>query len=109
LLAQIHHRSKRSNRAFIRVNCAAILSEGETFFVDETWLTHVTSNPAATTAPLIADLVEHEREILEAALRESEGVVGGPTGAAVKLGIPRQTLESKIRKLGINRYRFKAS
>ena len=77
--------------------------------MDETGLTHVTPKPAATTAPLIADLVEHEREILEAALRESEGVVGGPTGAAVKLGIPRQTLESKMRKLGINRYRFKAS
>ncbi len=91
------------------VERAVILSEGETFFVDETWLTHVTPKLAATTAPLVADLVEHEREILEAALRESEGVVGGPTGAAVKLGIPRQTLESKIRKLGINRYRFKAS
>jgi formate hydrogenlyase transcriptional activator len=91
------------------VERAVILSEGETFFVDETWLTHVTPKPAATNAPLIADLVEHEREILEAALRESEGVVGGPAGAAVKLGIPRQTLESKIRKLGINRYRFKAS
>jgi formate hydrogenlyase transcriptional activator len=90
------------------VERAVILSEGETFFVDETWLTHVTPKPA-TTAPLIADLVEHEREILEAALRQSEGVVGGPTGAAVKLGIPRQTLESKIRKLGINRQRFKAS
>ena len=36
------------------------------------------------------------KEKLEAALRESEGVVGGPTGAAVKLGIPRQTLESRI-------------
>jgi len=83
------------------VERAVILSEGETFFVDETWLTHMTPKPAATTAPLVADLVEHEREILEAALRESEGVVGGPTGAAVKLGIPRQTLESKIRKLGI--------
>jgi formate hydrogenlyase transcriptional activator len=91
------------------VERAVILSEGETFFVDETWLTHVTPKLAATTAPLIADLVEHEREILEAALRESEGVVGGPTGAAVKLGIPRQTLDSKIRKLGINRHRFKAS
>jgi formate hydrogenlyase transcriptional activator len=91
------------------VERAVILSEGETFLVDETWLTHVTPKRAATTAPLIADLVEHEREILEAALRESEGVVGGPTGAAVKLGIPRQTLESKIRKLGINRHRFKAS
>jgi formate hydrogenlyase transcriptional activator len=91
------------------VERAVILSEGETFFVDETWITHMTPKPAATTAPLVADLVEHEREILEAALRESEGVVGGPTGAAVKLGIPRQTLESKIRKLGINRHRFKAS
>jgi len=90
------------------VERAVILSEGETFFVDETWLTHVTPKPA-TTAPLVADLVEHEREILEAALRQSEGVVGGPTGAAVKLGIPRQTLDSKIRKLGINRHRFKAS
>src|SRR5579863_2012043 len=91
------------------VERAVILSEGETFFVDETWLTHVAPKLAATTAPLVADLVEHEREILETALRESEGVVGGPTGAAVKLGIPRQTLESKIRKLGINRHRFKAS
>jgi formate hydrogenlyase transcriptional activator len=91
------------------VERAVILSEGETFFVDETWLTHVTPKLAATTAPLVADLVEHEREILEAALQESHGVVGGPTGAAVKLGVPRQTLESKIRKLGINRHRFKAS
>jgi formate hydrogenlyase transcriptional activator len=91
------------------VERAVILSEGETFFVDETWLTHVTRKVAAPTAPLVADLVEHEREMLEAALRESEGVVGGPTGAAAKLGIPRQTLESKIRKLRINRYRFKVS
>ncbi len=91
------------------VERAVILSEGETFFVDETWLTHVTPKLAARTPPLVADLVAHETEILEAALRESEGVVGGPTGAAVKLGIPRQTLESKIRKLGINRHRFKAS
>jgi formate hydrogenlyase transcriptional activator len=91
------------------VERAVILSEGETFFVDETWLTHVTPKLAARTAPLVADLVSHERDILEAALRESEGVVGGPSGAAVRLGIPRQTLESKIRKLGINRHRFKAS
>jgi formate hydrogenlyase transcriptional activator len=91
------------------VERAVILSEGETFFVDETWLTHVVRKVAAPTAPLVADLVEHEREMLEAALRESEGVVGGATGAAAKLGIPRQTLESKMRKLGINRYHFKVS
>jgi formate hydrogenlyase transcriptional activator len=91
------------------VERAVILCEGETFFVDETWLTRVTPKLAATSVPLVADLVEHEREMLEAALRQSEGIVGGPTGAAVKLGIPRQTLESKIRKLGINRHRFKTS
>jgi formate hydrogenlyase transcriptional activator len=91
------------------VERAVILSEGETFVVDEAWLTRVTPKLAATSVPLVADLVEHEREMLEAALRESKGVVGGSTGAAVKLGIPRQTLESKIRKLGINRHRFKAS
>jgi formate hydrogenlyase transcriptional activator len=91
------------------VERAVILSEGETFFVDEAWLTRVPPKSAMTSVLLVANLAEHEREMLEAALRESEGVVGGPTGAAVKLGIPRQTLESKIRKLGINRYRFKAS
>src|ERR1700736_2382973 len=89
------------------VERAVILCEGETFFVDEAWLTPAASRSTATTAPLVANLVEREKEMLEAALRESEGVVGGPTGAAVKLGIPRQTLESKIRKLGINRHRFK--
>jgi formate hydrogenlyase transcriptional activator len=90
------------------VERAVILSEGETFFVDEAWLTRVTPK-SAPSVPLIANLVEHEREMLIAALRESEGVVGGPTGAAAKLGIPRQTLESKMRKLGINRYHFRVS
>jgi formate hydrogenlyase transcriptional activator len=88
---------------------AVILSEGDTFFVDETWFAPVLPKSPLPAVPLVADLAAHEREMLEAALRESEGVVGGPTGAAVKLGIPRQTLESKIRKLGINRHRFKAS
>jgi formate hydrogenlyase transcriptional activator len=88
---------------------AVILCEGETFFVDEAWLTRVAPESAVPSVPLVANLAEREREMLEAALRESEGVVGGPTGAAARLGIPRQTLESKIRKLGINRYRFKAS
>src|SRR5712672_206730 len=88
---------------------AVILSDGETFSVDETWLTPVTPKAAATSAPLVADLVERERGMIENALREAEGLISGPTGAATKLGIPRQTLESKIRKLGINRHRFKTS
>jgi len=88
---------------------AVILSDGETFSVDETWLTPVTPNAARTTVPLVANLMDHEKEMIENALREADGLISGPTGAATKLGIPRQTLESKIRKLGINRYRFKAS
>src|SRR3989475_971953 len=88
---------------------AVILCDGETFSVDETWLTRVAPKSPATSVPLVANLVERKREMLETALREAKGVVGGPTGAAAKLGIPRQTLESKIRKLGINRHRFKTS
>ena len=88
---------------------AVILCDGETFAVDETWLTPVVPpHSVATRSPLVADLVEHEREAIEHALREAEGVIGGPAGAAAKLGIPRQTLESKIKKLGIKRHRFKA-
>jgi formate hydrogenlyase transcriptional activator len=90
------------------VERAVILSEGETFFAEEAWLTRVTPRPPAISATLVADLAEHEKEKLEAALRDCGGVIGGPTGAAVKLGIPRQTLESKVRKLGINRYQFKS-
>jgi formate hydrogenlyase transcriptional activator len=88
---------------------AVILCDGETFSVDKTWLTRVAPKSAATSVPLVANLVEREKVMIETALREAEGVVGGPTGAAAKLAIPRQTLESKIRKLGINRHRFKTS
>src|SRR5256884_7185602 len=91
------------------VERAVILCDGETFCVDEAWLTRVAPKAATATVPLVASLVEREKEMVETALREAEGVVGGPTGAAAKLGIPRQTLESKIRKLGINRHRFKTS
>jgi formate hydrogenlyase transcriptional activator len=89
---------------------AVILCDGETFAVDDTWLTPVVApHSVATDSPLVANLVEHEREVIEHALREAEGVIGGPAGAAAKLGIPRQTLDSKIKKLGIKRHRFKTS
>jgi formate hydrogenlyase transcriptional activator len=88
---------------------AVILCDGDTFWVEEAWLSRVAQKPLSTSVPLVASLVEREREMLEAALREAEGVIGGPWGAATKLGIPRQTLESKIRKLGINRHSFKTA
>jgi PAS domain S-box-containing protein len=86
---------------------AVIVCEGETFSVDETWLARADRKAYVPSAPLVANLVEREKEMVETALREAKGVIGGPTGAASKLGIPRQTLESKIRKLGINRNRFR--
>jgi formate hydrogenlyase transcriptional activator len=96
------------------VERAVILCEGDVFCVDPSWLIHASSNSTspnqtAQIIPLVAEIEERERAMIENALREAEGLVSGPTGAAAKLGIPRQTLESKIRKLGINRYRFKAS
>src|SRR6266446_851326 len=87
---------------------AVILSDGETFFVDETWFAPVLPKAAVPADPLGANLSEREREMIENALREARGLVSGSSGAAARLGIPRQTLESKIKKLRIDRYRFKA-
>jgi formate hydrogenlyase transcriptional activator len=57
---------------------------------------------AVVTAPL-STLEEAEREHIMRALRESKWVVGGPTGAAARLGLKRTTLQSRIQKLGIER------
>jgi formate hydrogenlyase transcriptional activator len=57
--------------------------------------------------PLASTLVDRERELIETALAQSQGRIAGPSGAATKLGIPRQTLESRIRSLGINKHQFK--
>jgi transcriptional regulator with GAF, ATPase, and Fis domain/HAMP domain-containing protein len=54
-------------------------------------------------------LPEEEKEIIEAALAGSRGRISGPKGAAAKLGIPRQTLESKIASLGIDKHKFKSA
>jgi formate hydrogenlyase transcriptional activator len=86
---------------------AVILSDGDTFSVDETWLKGQTPQFAGRTAGLNRALQRQEKEMIEAALTESGGRVSGPGGAATKLGLPRPTLDAKIRRLGINKYRFK--
>jgi PAS domain S-box-containing protein len=88
---------------------AMILCDGDTFSVDESWFTRAAPRATVASVPLTADLVEREREMIERSLRESAGQVSGARGAAARLGIPRQTLESKIRRLGINRYQFKTA
>ena len=89
------------------VERAVILCDEETFCVDPSWLSPVAPRSAASSVPLAEDLAEREKGMIENALRDSGGLISGPTGAAAKLRLPRQTLESKIRKLGIDRHRLK--
>jgi len=97
------------------VERAVILCDGETFSVDDTWLKRESSQSVPTVLPGGAltgrekVLAEQEKKIIEAALAASAGRISGPVGAAAKLGIPRQTLDSKIRALQINKHRFKTS
>jgi formate hydrogenlyase transcriptional activator len=91
------------------VERAVILSDGDTFSVEENWLKPELSQVAPTrTVALNGVLQKQEKEMIEAALAESHGRISGPDGAAAKLALPAQTLEAKIKRLGINKYRFKA-
>jgi formate hydrogenlyase transcriptional activator len=81
------------------VERALILTETDIFFVNESWLNATPIEPAPSQEELSA-LADRELEMIEAALAECHGRISGPSGAAAKLGIPRQTLESKIRRLG---------
>jgi formate hydrogenlyase transcriptional activator len=91
---------------------AVILCDSGTFSVDEAWLRQALSSRPTRQREPVEGLRrldrDHEKDLIEAALAASGGRISGPSGAAAKLGIPRQTLESKIASLGINRYRFKS-
>jgi len=86
---------------------AVILCETATLSVDETWFRRDSKSGGDQVLPLTTALTENERDIIEKALAESAGQVGGATGAAARLSIPRQTLDSKIKMLGINKFRYK--
>jgi PAS domain S-box-containing protein len=90
---------------------SVILCDTEIFSIDENWLPQ---SPPLTPeskqqVELPRRLLAQEKEIIEAALKECRGRIFGPTGAAAKLGIPRSTLESKIRSLKINKNRFRSA
>ena len=87
---------------------AVILSEGDALVIDETWLKREPAQNPVRPRALDRALVKQEKEMIEAALAESQGRISGPGGAAAKLGLPAQTLESKIKRLKINKFRFKA-
>jgi formate hydrogenlyase transcriptional activator len=94
---------------------AVILCDGDTLSVDETWLTRESIAPRGPSVPIGASLPEHERiqseterQMIEGALAACGGRIAGPTGAAAKLGIPRQTLDSKIASLGIDKQLYRS-
>jgi formate hydrogenlyase transcriptional activator len=85
------------------VERAVILCETDAFVVDESWLKREPGDSPRSHDGL-STLADREVEMIEAVLAETHGRISGPSGAAAKLEIPRQTLESKIRRLGIDKY-----
>ena len=89
---------------------AVILCEGETARVEEEWLgSDEAVPPSSESHGLSASLMSRERELIEAALEKSMGRIAGPNGAAGLLGIPRTTLDSRIKSLQIDKFRYKSS
>jgi PAS domain S-box-containing protein len=91
------------------VERSVILCDRETFSVDESWLSRQSAPSPVSPQPLAESLLNQEKEMIERALVECGGRVAGPRGAATRLGIPQSTLATKIKTMGINKNRFKAS
>ncbi len=85
---------------------SVILSFGEVFAVDESWLPKQSARPRPVVAAP-ADAPRGERAAIEAALAACRGRVSGPSGAAAKLGVPASTLEHRIKALHIRKAQFK--
>ncbi len=87
---------------------AVILADSDTLAIDERWLAGGPPKPPAVVSPPASTLATREKDVIEAALRESKGRVSGPFGAATALGVPSSTLESKIKQLKIDKGRFQS-
>ena len=85
------------------VERCVILTEEDTFSVDESWF-KCRRTESLTELDGLPGLAKREVEMIKAALAECDGRIGGGSGAAAKLKVPRQTLESKIRRFGIDEY-----
>jgi len=88
------------------VERSVILCSGDTFSIDEAWLSSQGPLRPDGSDPLPQTLQDQEKDMIESALARSRGKVAGPRGAAARLGIPPSTLESKIKQLGIEKRRF---
>ena len=83
---------------------SVILCTGDIFWIDEAWLSSHNAPRPESSGPLKQNLHNYEKELIEAALAESNGKVAGQNGAAAKLGIPRSTLDLKIKQLNIKKH-----
>jgi PAS domain S-box-containing protein len=88
------------------VERSVILCSSETFWIEKAWLVSEQARGPELLGALPGTLQNQEKEIIEAALAESKGKISGPDGAAAKLGIPRSTLDSKIKLLNIRKRKF---
>jgi DNA-binding NtrC family response regulator len=86
---------------------SVIVCDTENLSVEESWVGRGARSSATAAQPLSERLASQEKELIEAALAESDGRVSGPSGAAARLGIPQSTLDSKIKSLKINKHRFR--
>ena len=89
---------------------AAILSDGDVLRVEEQELGGAPAEPSATAASSIfgpETLRDHEKHLIESVLLETRGRISGPKGAAIRLGIPPTTLESKMKRYAIDARRFR--
>jgi DNA-binding NtrC family response regulator len=84
------------------VERSVILCNGDTFSVEQAWLSSQAVGRPESGA-LTSTLQSYEKEIIEKALADSNGRVAGPNGAAAKLGVPRTTLDARIKQLNIKR------
>lgn len=84
---------------------SVIVCDSEEFNIDDNWLSAGPSAERPVT--LSSTLASHEKAIIEEALRACGGRIFGPAGAALRLGMPRSTLESKIRALKIDKTHFR--
>jgi formate hydrogenlyase transcriptional activator len=89
------------------VERSVIVSDGDVFSIDENWLSRQPQAYEQMNAPTLPQsLALQEKAVIEAALLECRGRVSGSRGAAARLGMPGTTLESKIKALRIDKYRF---
>jgi DNA-binding NtrC family response regulator len=86
---------------------SVVVCETASFSVDPSWISVESSSSREGSMAFTKKSATEEKEAIERALEATGGRISGPSGAAAQLGMPASTLESKIRSMKINKFRFK--